>query len=135
MVRKDVFLKKPQFIKIATNGDLFVYDNNHLYQFDSKGKFIRDLIVKGEGPGELKYFSNFILTDKTVIIGGVMPTKIIIKNISDGSLVSDLKLSNTNTFSSLLKIIKDNFYFNLSGYGFSKDENRRSKQSKQIHTC
>ncbi len=114
------FFKKPQFIKIATNGDVFVYDNNHLYQFDSKGKFIRDLIVKGEGPGELNYFSNFILTDKTVIIGGVMPTKIIIKNISTGLLISDLKLSKSNTFSSLLKIIKDNFYFTYPDIDFQK---------------
>ncbi len=114
------FFKKPQFIKIATNGDLFVYDNNHLYQFDSKGKFIRDLIVKGEGPGELKYFSNFLLTDKTIVIGGVMPTKIIIKNISDGSLISDLKLSKTKTFSSLLKTINDNFYFTYPDIDFQK---------------
>jgi hypothetical protein len=109
--QEDFFFKKPRYIKISLKGDVFIYDENHLYQFDSKGKYIKDFFVKGEGPGELNYFSNFFLRDNTIIMGGIMPSKVIIKNISDGSLISEFKIVKAKTFGTLLNTIKNNFYF------------------------
>jgi hypothetical protein len=71
------FFKYPFGLKIAPNGSIFVQEQEHLWQFNQNGKFVRDYFKKGQGPGEMIYISNFDLTGEHIIIHTSSPSKIM----------------------------------------------------------
>jgi hypothetical protein len=42
-------------IKTAPDGSIFVLDEKQFLKFDKKGKFIKNLFKKGQGPGEFLF--------------------------------------------------------------------------------
>ena len=78
------YLKMP-FIKIGPDGTIIVRDGqDQVLQFSPEGKFLRNLLKKGQGPGELTQVSEILpLADRILIQG--MPPKILAFG-RDGSL-------------------------------------------------
>jgi len=87
----DFFFRRPRRIKIAPDGSIFVQESEKLYQFDASGKYIRNYFKKGEGPGELKYLSNFYFLKDTVVMAGYMPFTVLKKSLTDGSIINEYK--------------------------------------------
>lgn len=52
----------------CTKDFIYVSDENGLYQFDSSGKFIRQIGILGRGPGEHSSIMNFLVNEKANII-------------------------------------------------------------------
>ena len=97
----EFILAYPSHFQVAPDNTLFMMDKNALYQFDSKGKFIRDFLKRGEGPGEIKYFANFYFTDKHLMMNGANPFTLQKKSLADASLVDEFRDSRLNAVSVL----------------------------------
>jgi len=96
----DFFFKAPWEIKIGVNGFIFVREKDKLYKFDRGGKFLKNILKSGEGPGEITEFASFDLTEGEIILFCSMRNKIV-KTDMDGNLIKDLKLGERR-FSRLL---------------------------------
>ena len=72
--------KDPVRFDIGEDGSIFVMDwNRALYRFSPEGRFRSNLLKKGEGPGELKYFFRYFLEGDTVIQYCHHPNKVVRK--------------------------------------------------------
>lgn len=61
-------------IKVAADGTIFVKDGNQqVLQFDPGGKFIRNLMKKGQGPGELNSVDSIFLAERRSLLQGIPP--------------------------------------------------------------
>ena len=112
----DFIFRRIRGIKIAEDSSIFVRGRNHLHQFTPEGKFIRNFIKKGEGPGEVKYFTNFSITEKSIVIGSILPVKII-KYSHQGELWKEFTIQGLSAFASLLENRNNRSYF-VSGESF-----------------
>ncbi len=115
----DFVFKRLRSIKIAPDGSVFVAGEASLLRFESSGNYLRNFIKKGEGPGEVKYFSDFILTKDCVIVMGAMPLKII-KFSYDGKLKSEKTIHGAKSFTSFRGVWRDNMYFYTVDIDFRK---------------
>lgn len=112
----DFVFRKVRGIKIAEDGSIFVRGRDQLLEFTPQGKYVRNFIKKGEGPGEVKYFSNFAITDKSIIVGGLMPVKVI-KFSPEGELKNEFTIQGLSTFATLIENLRSKSYF-VSGESF-----------------
>lgn len=115
----DFVFRKIRGIKIAENGSIFVRGRDHLHKFTPEGKFIRNFIKKGEGPGEVKYFTNFSITERSIVIGSMLPVKVI-KYSHQGELRNEFTIQGLSAFASLLENRNNRSYF-VSGESFLDD--------------
>ncbi|MBM3293162.1 MAG: 6-bladed beta-propeller [Candidatus Aminicenantes bacterium] len=61
-------------IKVSPDGTIFVKDGNQpVLQFDPGGKFVRNLMKKGQGPGELNSVDSILLTERRILLQGIPP--------------------------------------------------------------
>jgi hypothetical protein len=86
----DYYLKSPREIQIATDGSLFVVDDDQFLKFDANGRFIKNLYKKGQGPGELEGISDFIITDDALIVLQGQPNKIMLMS-HDGEFIREFR--------------------------------------------
>lgn len=88
---KDFFFKDPYAIRVSPKGDIFVQDGQEqALEFDVQGCFVRNLLKKGEGPGELTaLLDTWSSRDNLFLIG--YPAKILVFNY-DGTLVKDISM-------------------------------------------
>ena len=73
----DFIFKNLRKIRTSKDGSLFVSGLELLYKFSPRGEFERSFLKKGEGPGEIKYLSDFLLWGDSVLLGAVLPVKVI----------------------------------------------------------
>ena len=104
------FFKYPFGLKIAPNGSIFVQEQEHLWQFDQNGEFVRDYFKKGQGPGEMIYISNFDLTGEHIIIHTSSPSKIMWIDYQ-GQLAKEFTVPQKRSLMFLL-FHKDVYFFN-----------------------
>ncbi len=83
-------LISPYNIKISKKGDLFVQDRQQLLQFDLSGRFVRNYLSIGEGPGEVVSISNYQLTPEGLIVHG-SPPKLLIYDY-DGRVTKEIPI-------------------------------------------
>ncbi len=85
------FFKNPGPIRVSPRGDIFFRDGpEQALQFDPKGRFVRNLFKKGQGPGELStVIDTWVSLDRLYLIG--YPPKILAYDI-EGNLVQELPL-------------------------------------------
>jgi len=84
------YFKSPENIKIALDGSIFCIDGEQFLKFDGKGRFIKNLFRKGQGPGEFTRIDNYLLIDSVIAIFQRGPDKIV-KMDTEGRLIKDLK--------------------------------------------
>jgi hypothetical protein len=86
----DYYLKSPRDIQIATDGTLFVVDEDQFLKFDVNGHFIKNLYKKGQGPGELEGISDLIITEDALIVLQGQPNKILLMS-HDGEFIREFR--------------------------------------------
>lgn len=71
---KDFYIKAAYGLKAAPDGSVFVRDGqDQLLQFDPQGRFIRNLMKRGQGPREMTGISDFLVTVDQIILFGNPP--------------------------------------------------------------
>ncbi len=100
----------PGQIKTTADGNLFVADEEALFHFDSSGRYLGNLVRKGEGPGEVKYFMGYSLDDGKIYIKSSSPTKILIFT-GTHQLESEIRIDGITFFSDYLFSLRDWHYF------------------------
>jgi len=73
----DFYFKRPGLLRLAPDGSLVLRDENQVLLFDSAGRFKQNFFKKGQGPGEVSYVSDCLLTEKNVIVHSSFPNKLI----------------------------------------------------------
>jgi hypothetical protein len=104
------YFEYPQRLHIAPNGSIFVLDREQLLQFSQEGKFIANYFKKGQGPGELNYVSDFVLTEKNLIVQNANPNKIVWFDFS-GNLVKDTAVPYSGGSLQILLLMGEDYYF------------------------
>jgi len=116
------FFREPYELQTSIDGSVFVKEINKLFKFDSKGKFIKDIIKLGQGPGEITTeFEDFVLTDKEIVFICATLNKIL-KTDMQGNLIQEIKLREKRFFK--LLAYWNNKYFLLD---FPKREEFKKK--------
>ena len=86
----DFYFKTPQNIKIDPDGSAFVLDDEQFLKFDRKGKFIKNLFKKGQGPGEFERIGNYLFSDDEIIVLQGRPNKIVRLDMQ-GELIDEIR--------------------------------------------
>lgn len=90
-VGKDFYFKLPWLLDVATDGAIFVQDGVALYEFASDGRFKRNLVRTGQGPGEISTeLTDLLVRDNEVLIFSA-PSNKLVKTDFDGRLIKELK--------------------------------------------
>ncbi len=114
------FFKYPFNLKIAPDQSIFVQEQEHLWQFDRNGKFVRDYFKKGQGPGEMIYVTNFDLTEEHIIIHTSSPSKVMWIDYT-GRLAKEFTVPQRRSLTFLL-FHKDVYFFNSYESPFGQGE-------------
>ncbi len=85
------FFKNPSSIRVSPRGDIFFRDGQEqALLFDPKGRFVRNLFKKGQGPGELTSLTDtWVSPDRLYLRSN--PAKILIFDF-EGNLIKELPL-------------------------------------------
>jgi len=81
-------------IRVAQDGTFLVSDENQLLKFSPQGKFVKNLIKTGQGPGEMssrRYPHNFYLNQNGIYLFDSSARKIVHTDL-DGNLKKETKL-------------------------------------------
>jgi hypothetical protein len=90
---KDFYIKAVYGLAIGSDGSVFVQDEQkQLLQFDPQGRFVRNLMKNGQGPGELTGIWDFIVKDRQVFLLG-NPPKLLIFDFT-GIVLNEVGLQN-----------------------------------------
>lgn len=84
------YFEKPENIKIAPDGSIFVLDEEQFLKFDTQGKFVKNLFRKGQGPGEFMRIENYLFDKDEIIIRQGRPNKIVRMDM-EGNLIRDFR--------------------------------------------
>jgi len=103
---EEFFFKRPRFLKVAEDGCLFLYDSNQFLKFTSDGRFVKNLLKKGQGPGEIQELLRFVLQDNEIFIYDSGNSKILHMN-QEGEFLEEFHL--TERYGLLLGLIEDHF--------------------------
>lgn len=91
----EFFFKGVYSLKVADDGTIFIFDKDQLLKFSSDGRFIKNLLKKGQGPGEIskadyRYDIKFSLGKDDLYIYDQGARKIV--HIDwNGTLIEDFK--------------------------------------------
>jgi hypothetical protein len=93
----DFFFKGIWLLKVAPNGEIYIFDYDQLLKFASDGKFIKNLLKKGQGPGEVAkasypYDARFIITRDDLYIYDLNARKVIHAK-PDGDYIDEFKIN------------------------------------------
>jgi len=104
----EFYFRHPGKIDVDQSMNIYVLDSNRILTFDRKGKYIREFIKKGQGPGESKYISNFFISEKRVIVHNNHPAKVIWFDLK-GELLKEFRLKKSDWLTFIHYF--DNAYF------------------------
>jgi len=89
---REFYFKEPGGIDVAPDGSIFVQDKVKLYKFDAEGRFKKNILREGQGPGEItEELTDLIVDDNEIIIFCGPMIKIVKKDL-EGKLIKDLVL-------------------------------------------
>ncbi len=125
----DFYFKRPMKLKIASDGIIFIVDEEQLLKFSADGKFIKNLYKKGEGPGEIARNFYFSLYKNDIYIYDRSARKIIHTD-RDGNLIEEFH-SKSERYRDFLGITHDGLIFKK--YSFALKE-KKSKLYDIEHT-
>lgn len=103
------YFKQPGDLRISADGSIYYGDwDEFLYKFDATGKFLKNLIKKGEGPGEVREFGEFLLVENKIILLDTMSNKILRMDFA-GTLLDEFGLGQKR-FSRLIAFYDNRYY-------------------------
>ena len=111
-IGKDFFLKRPNKIRVAPDGSIFVMDRSqvNILKFSAEGKFITQIVKKGEGPCELINLYSYWLGKKGIISSGYMPVKLIEMDFQ-GKLINEFRVNAHDYLFTFMGRFKGKYYF------------------------
>ncbi|MDH5705971.1 MAG: hypothetical protein OEZ45_08125 [Candidatus Aminicenantes bacterium] len=94
----DFYFNAPHSLVVDTHHNFYVIDENQILKFSADGKYLKNLFIKGQGPGEIstRYhwgLSYFLLKDE-IILHDSDGNKIIHMD-DEGNLIEEIKLKTT----------------------------------------
>ena len=104
----EFFFKRPSLLQVADNGYIFLYDFEQFLKFSHDGKFIKNLLIPGQGPGEIQGFRRYILRNDEIFIYDGRNSKILHMK-QEGEMIKEVRL--TERYSLLLGMFGDHFVF------------------------
>ncbi len=104
----EFFFKRPSLLQVADDGCLFLYDADQFLKFTPDGIFIKNLLKKGQGPGEIQMFSRYVLHKGNIYIYDSGNSKILSMD-PEGNVVEEFRF--TDRYSLLLGMFGDHFVF------------------------
>jgi hypothetical protein len=97
-------------IDIAHDGSVFVKDKLKLYRFDANGKFVKNILKIGQGPGEIqRELTDYKVIGDDVILFSGSVSKLVKLDLS-GNLKEELKLIQRR-FSRFLAFYNQKYFF------------------------
>jgi len=89
---EDFYLKSVYGLAVSRDGSVFLQDEQkQLLRFDSNGRFIRNPLKLGQGPGELTGLMSFLVADNQVSLFG-NPRKVVVLDFQ-GHLIQEVPLN------------------------------------------
>ena len=72
-------LKRPIQVAMDEEGNIYVLDDgiSQILKFGPQGCFLKSLVKKGEGPGEVYYMQSMLVTHRHLIVNNGYPAKMI----------------------------------------------------------
>ncbi|MFO7980938.1 MAG: 6-bladed beta-propeller [Candidatus Aminicenantes bacterium] len=110
---EEFFFKRPQFPKVADNGFIFLHDSNQFLKFTPEGRFVKNLIKKGQGPGEVQLFTRYVLKGQDIYIYDSRNSKILHMGL-DGKLLDEFRLN--ERYSLLLGLLEGHFVMTKTNF-------------------
>lgn len=107
---EDYYFRTPYHIKISPEGFIFIQDREQLLQFDEQGKYIRNFLKKGKGPGEVEAVRYFCFFNGNLIAHDVRLNKILWFDMS-GEVVKEFRFYEPVMFAQFVKYMNDEYYF------------------------
>jgi hypothetical protein len=94
----DFYFTSPRNLKVDSNDNFFIIDENQFLKFSADGKYLKNLFIKGQGPGEIATrhhsgLSYFILKDDIFLYD--RDGSKIIRMDSEGNLIEEIRLKMT----------------------------------------
>lgn len=87
---KGFYFKEPWGLDAADDGSIFVKDMDRLYKFSPDGKFVKNMVRIGQGPGEItREIEDFIVLDNTLILSCASMNKLITVDLQ-GKFIKEL---------------------------------------------
>ncbi len=94
------FFVEPWEIFTGKDGSVYVQEPKKLFKFDPTGKFQKNLLKWGEGPGELNGLTSVVIREDDALLYSSNTMKLVRISL-DGKLIEDMKFSK-GPFSNLL---------------------------------
>lgn len=88
------YFKSPHNIQIAPDGCIFMLDEDQFLKFSPDGRFIKNLCIKGQGPGEFERIKGYVITDDALIVLQIQPNKIVLLT-HNGELIREFRPENS----------------------------------------
>lgn len=109
-VGEKYYFEFPHNLKISPDGSIFIQDQGQFLQFDSNGRFIRNLFKKGQGPGEMQWIGNYFFHGDTIIVHEPWTDKILLFDIH-GKFVREFRIQTKTSLGRFLLFWNGTFYF------------------------
>ncbi|MBM3312061.1 MAG: hypothetical protein FJY80_11195 [Candidatus Aminicenantes bacterium] len=104
------FFVQPFNVLAGSDGSVYVQEYKQLLKFDARGRFVKNLVKRGQGPGELDdNLTDVIIRDKDIILWSSNNHKFIRLDL-EGRLLEDRKLVQ-GFLGSLLGVFDGRSYF------------------------
>jgi hypothetical protein len=104
------YFEFPRNLKISPNGSIFIQDQGQFLQFDSDGRFVRNLFRTGQGPGEMQSMGNYFFHGDTIIVYEAWTKKILFFDIH-GKFLKEFKIQTKTSLPRFLLFWDDISYF------------------------
>jgi hypothetical protein len=88
---KGYFFKLPWMLDVAADGSIFVQDGLALYEFAPDGRFKKNLVKTGQGPGEISTELTDLLVKDNEVLMFSAPSNKLVKTDFEGKLIKELK--------------------------------------------
>ena len=105
----EFYFKAPRGLIVAPDETIYLQDEFQLLKFSAKGKFIKNLIKKGDGPGEIKEDFAYSISKNEIYIYDIVANKIVHTDL-EGNLIEQFSLKPAR-YNDFLGLLNDQFIF------------------------
>ncbi len=105
----EFYFKRPSLINVASDGCIYLRDEDQFLKFSSQGDFIKNMFKKGQGPGEIQGSFSYGLKDDNIYIYDNRNRKIICLD-KGGNLIKELPIKKKRSLR-FLGVVDDRIIF------------------------